>query len=321
METYSIGKGVDEARAFVCRMAGAFNPAKARGMTALVEFSFTDLGKSYQLRIEAGKCELVSGTPAKPSTTIITTFKDWKAISEGRLNGQQALMDGVYRVEGDFGFMMRMADGLFNGRDAAVSGTPTAGASITGRRKPNLLFVALVPWYLAWYLNSFSPLWWIALPLVIGTIFVIARRRRREETWFEWVTPACFAALGGLFLAVPDFTALHAGAIANLMMGVLWGMSLLVGRPITMEYSRNNYPAAITASTLFRRINGILTGVWTALFCAEAVLGFSITWKALPLILGLAMIPALVFTAAFPKSYMARLARKGGPGRQTELAA
>ena len=178
------------------------------------------------------------------------------------------------------------------------------------------MFVALVPWYMGWYLNSFSPLWWIVLPLAAGIAFLFARRARGEATWFEWAPPACFAVLAGLFLAVPGFTAGRGGALCNLMIGVLWGASLVAGQPVTQLYSRNNYSAAITGSALFRRINGILTGFWVILFLAEAAIGLSVSTAApgtLSIILGLAMIPALAFTAMFPKHYVARFARKGGP--------
>jgi hypothetical protein len=98
------------------------------------------------------------------------------------------------------------------------------------------------------------------------------------------------------------------------MIGAVWGSSLLVGKPLTQEYSKNNYSESIASSARFLRINTILTVFWTVLFAGEAAVGFAVSRvDHLGLILSLAMLPALAFTLVFPQRYVARLARKGGP--------
>jgi putative sterol carrier protein len=302
-----------KALQLITQMAAAFNPARATGVKALLELSFTDIKETYQLRIEAGRCSMLQGAQAKPTTRIVSEFETWKSISEGRLNGQQALFDGLYRVEGDFSFMMRMAEGMFKGAPADSSENALQ-ARKSGNKKRNLMFVAFIPWYLGWYLNGLSPLVWIAFPLLFAIGFLIWRERRGEGTWFERGTALCFAILAGLFLATPSDVGHFAGALCNLMIGAVWGSSLLVGKPLTQEYSKNNYSESIASSALFLRINTILTVFWTVLFAGEAAVGFAVSRvDHLGLILSLAMLPALAFTLVFPQRYVARLARKGGP--------
>jgi len=104
----SVGEG--KARPFMLHMASAFNPARAEAIEARLEFVFTDLGETYQLHIAQGRCSLQQGAREKPTTRISTGFETWKGISEGRIGGQKALFDGLYRVEGDFSLLMRIGE-------------------------------------------------------------------------------------------------------------------------------------------------------------------------------------------------------------------
>ena len=45
-----------------------------------------------------------------PKLTIDTPSEVWMAISKGELDGQQAFMQGKYRVEGDFSLLMKLND-------------------------------------------------------------------------------------------------------------------------------------------------------------------------------------------------------------------
>jgi hypothetical protein len=48
---------------------------------------------------------------------VITSPADvWLSIARGELDGAGALMQGLYKVTGDFGIMLRMKD-LFSGTD------------------------------------------------------------------------------------------------------------------------------------------------------------------------------------------------------------
>jgi putative sterol carrier protein/putative NADPH-quinone reductase len=301
--------GPSPARSFLEQMRAMFNAEAAAGLEADLQFDFTDLGESYRMRIAKGSCELESGGAGQVTTRIIVPFSTWKAISEGELGGEEALMKGAYRVEGDFGLMMKMGS-LFGGR-----GRENAGAPSGKKRRPNLMALAFVPWYLAWFLGGAS--FWLgqALPLAISLAFLAWRESRREATWFERGTPIAFAFLAALALASPrGFGALWSG-LANAAIALIWGTSLLYSRPLTSDYSAADYSEAVASGPIFRRVNFGLTALWAALFALSAVAGLFLAGLGqgrIAIATALALIPAGVFTAWFPRWYPGHLARKGG---------
>jgi len=56
-----------------------------------------------------GTCTFHEGT-CKAKLTIHTPSDVWVAISNGEMDGQQAFMQGKYRVEGNFSLLMKLDD-------------------------------------------------------------------------------------------------------------------------------------------------------------------------------------------------------------------
>ena len=299
--------GPSPARALLAGMAGLFNPKAAEGLEAVLRFDFTDLGESYELDLSGETCSLRPGSERKPTTRIIVPFSTWERISRGELKGEEALMKGAYRVEGDFGLMMRMGS-LFSPSSDASS--PKA------KRRPNLMALSFIPWYFGWFLGGRSPWLGQLLPLGLSLAFLAWREARREATWFERATPIAFAFLSCVALASPSIMASFYSALCNAAIALVWGMSLALGRPLTSDYSKSDYAETVASGLIFRRINLILTALWTALFALSALSGlafafFGASQGRAALFNALALIPAGAFTAWFPRWYPAHLAKRG----------
>jgi len=90
-------------------MPSAFQAEAAEGLTAVYQFEVQgDETFVAHLRIAGGACTFHEG-PADKSNLIIKTPADvWLKISRGELNGQQAFMDGRYKVEGDINLLLKM---------------------------------------------------------------------------------------------------------------------------------------------------------------------------------------------------------------------
>jgi hypothetical protein len=71
--------------------------------------SGTEAG-NYYLRIARGKCESFAGTAPAPDLTVYTPDTVWLHIARGELDGAQALQDGLYRAEGDFSLLTKLAE-------------------------------------------------------------------------------------------------------------------------------------------------------------------------------------------------------------------
>jgi putative sterol carrier protein/putative NADPH-quinone reductase len=306
-----IARGKEDGPAFALLrgMAGIFNPKAAGKLEARLRFDFTDLGEAYDLEIAEGACSLAPASARKATTTIVVPFSIWKRISEGELGGEEALMKGAYRVEGDFGLMMRMSE-LFS----LDSGPDEEKKAPSAKRRPNLMALAFLPWYFGWFLGGSSFFLGQALPFALSLAFLAYREARREATWFERGTPLAFAFLATLALAAPTAFAARWSACCNALIALIWGLSILYGRPLTSEYSKAGYSGAVASGGIFRRVNFGLTALWAILFGLGAAAGLlfsGIGQGRVAIAAALFQVPAGVFTAWFPRWYPAHLARRG----------
>jgi putative sterol carrier protein len=98
-------------RDLIAHMTTAFDPNVAGNLVAIIQFHAT--GKepgNYYLHIENGKCTFNEDVAESPTVTIHTPSEVWIAINTGEMDGAQAFMQGKFRVEGDFGLLMKMRD-------------------------------------------------------------------------------------------------------------------------------------------------------------------------------------------------------------------
>jgi putative sterol carrier protein len=89
-------------------MVTRFNPAKAKGVNAVVQLSATgDGGGQFYMTIADSKAVLTEGTAPAPTVTINVAAQDWIDIMSGKLDPTRAFMAGKLRITGDLGLMMR----------------------------------------------------------------------------------------------------------------------------------------------------------------------------------------------------------------------
>lgn len=91
-------------------MTNAFNAKAAYGIAAKIQFHATgEEPGDYYLRVANGQCTFHEGISESSDLTIHTPSEVWLAVSRGELDGEQAFMQGKYRVEGDFRLLMRFS--------------------------------------------------------------------------------------------------------------------------------------------------------------------------------------------------------------------
>jgi putative sterol carrier protein len=89
-------------------MMASFNPAKAKGVNAVIQLNATgDDGGQYYTTVAEGKATLTPGVAPSPTVTITVAAKDWIDITSGKLDPTRAFMAGKLRISGDMGLMMR----------------------------------------------------------------------------------------------------------------------------------------------------------------------------------------------------------------------
>ena len=90
------------------RLPAAFDPARAQGLKANVQFDFTsDGGKKYVVRIADGACTVEEGEVPNPDAALVASQATYLAVAEGRLNVATAFMTGKLKVKGNMQLLMR----------------------------------------------------------------------------------------------------------------------------------------------------------------------------------------------------------------------
>ncbi len=92
-------------------MASAFDPEKARGFEGIFQFDVTgERGGAYFIEIVNGKCDFHEGEAANPTVVIHTPMDVWLAVASKEVSGQEALLKGMYTVEGDVGALVKLGE-------------------------------------------------------------------------------------------------------------------------------------------------------------------------------------------------------------------
>jgi hypothetical protein len=111
---------------------------------------FTDLDKTYQLLLGKEKCLVKDEDFTACTTRIETPFALWLQISEGKINGAEAMMKKQYRVSGDFNTMLKTDD---------YFGTKTPPVKSNGEPDKTNMNILLFPWIVLWVLLPISVPW------------------------------------------------------------------------------------------------------------------------------------------------------------------
>ena len=90
-------------------MPGAFQPEKAAGVNATIQFNFTGAeAGNYTAKIADGKCEVTAGSADSPTVTINSPSDVWLKVMRRELDGATAFMSGQFTFTGDMGVLMQM---------------------------------------------------------------------------------------------------------------------------------------------------------------------------------------------------------------------
>jgi putative sterol carrier protein len=99
------------ARELVLRMPQGFNPQAAPGLKADVQFDLSgEGGGKMVLSIADGQCTVREGGVSTPTLTILAPGDTWVKMARGEISRPKALMDGLFKVEGDMNLLMKMGE-------------------------------------------------------------------------------------------------------------------------------------------------------------------------------------------------------------------
>lgn len=99
------------AKELIARMPLGFDSAAGRGLKAEIQFDLSSEGGGKMvLSISEGQCTAREGEALSPTLKIYSPADVWLKIARREINPGLALMDGLYRVEGDMNLLMKMEE-------------------------------------------------------------------------------------------------------------------------------------------------------------------------------------------------------------------
>lgn len=304
----------------------------------ILEFDFSDISEKMQLKFDKNGCEFLYQNENDYTTRIKTTFKVWDDISIGNIDGDVALFEKLYRVNGDFDILMYLDDYFPN---SSQSEKTSVNSSL---KKSSMLFVSL-PWAYLWISLSKIPSFVIVITVLILviTLTLLALKsklivsysvialamicinimklmpinplygvavtivismslpllaQKNKITIYDYVSALAVFIIGAMGLLGVSIELLFPTSF--LAVGLMWVCSCFTKIPLTALYSCNDFGGKVSYSNpLFIRINRILTSAWGCLFTFQGVLSFLVLGSDLPMFLILFNEIAPIFMGIF----------------------
>jgi putative sterol carrier protein len=92
-------------------MRKSFDSEKARGVNARYQFNLSGpTGGEWFVDVNDGKFEMSRGRIDHPDVTLVTSDKDWVALSNGDLSGTWAYLTGRLKIRGDRGLAKKLGE-------------------------------------------------------------------------------------------------------------------------------------------------------------------------------------------------------------------
>ena len=300
------GEKEDESLIFTRQMAALYNKSSYDGRDKVLEICYTDLGRTYQIKLGKDGAEVLTDESLSATTRIDTPFSVWSSISRGELRGDEALAKHLYTVSGDFSLMMNW-DRYFGAEEPAQN--REALVTLATGKKPPRMMTMLFAWIALWVAVSVEPRIGALIPLGVCALLPLLTERY-ELCRYDRLS---FAMVGGLaiYAAVTGngVITLCAGYLA---FGLLWLCSCFTKEPLCAAYVKYSYGKDALRNPIFMRTNYILAAAWGLLYVFIACWTFFLSGKipgvalsilnqSMPLFMGL-------FTAWFQNWYPARVA-------------
>ncbi len=291
---------------FTRQMAALYRKESWQGRDIVLEMCYTDVEECYQIVLGKDGSHVYTDGFLKADTKIETPVTVWRSIAAGEIRGDEAMMQGLYRVKGDFSLMMKWDDYFGGSRPQ-----PKQEQEAPGQKNTDMS-IMLIPWIVLWVAASISR-WQGCLLGIAACALVPLLYYRNKKTVYDvlsgvLVTGFCIAMLAGM-------SEKQMLPVSYLAFGVMWLVSCSGGLiPLTAHYSKNSYGGEeALQNPLFIRTNWILTMLWGILYLFTAVGSWFMMRSALSSLSGLinSAAPVLmgIFTVWFQRWYPARVAR------------
>ena len=312
------GEKTDESLMFTKQMAALYDRKSWDGHDRVLEINYTDLDRTYQIRLGRDGSEVFSDGSLTYTTRIETPWQVWLDVAAGKIGGSEALAKHLYRVTGDFSLMIKW-DEFFPQKGGETRGK--AGNVSSKQTKKPLMWVMIAMWMFLWtampidtFAGALAAIGFCALvPLIL---------RGHETTIYDRLTGTAVLALSaaallfgatGLWGVDTTLAGRLMPDIGYLIFGIMWLLSCFTKEPLCAAYVKYGYGGEKALDNpIFVTTNRILAAAWGILYIVLAPAAFIIqssgltavsiaVCSAAPILMG-------AFTVWFEKWYPAHVA-------------
>lgn len=297
---------------FTRQMAALYRKENWPGKDIVLEMCYTDVEECYQILLSKDGSRVYTDGSLTAGTRIETPVTVWRSIAAGEIRGDEAMMQGLYHVKGDFSLMLKWNDYFGGSRPQAERAGEDSDRKNTAIPKNTNMNIMLLPWIVFWVTVSVSKqpgcLLSIAACAFISLIYYQNKKTIYDVLSSALVMGFCVTMLTGM----PEKVMLP---LSYLAFGVMWLASCFGGLiPLTAHYSKNSYGGEdALKNALFVKTNRILTALWGILYLITAAVTWFLMQSSVRPLTGLinSVCPVFmgIFTAWFQKWYPARVAR------------
>ena len=300
------GEKEDESLIFTRQMAALYNRDRFDGRERVLEICYTDLGKTYRIKLGKDGAEVLTDESLRATTRIDTPFSVWLSLSRGEMRGDEALAKHLYTVSGDFSLMMNW-DRYFGTEEQAEDRKPVQ--MLVTEKKPPRMQNMLFAWIALWVAVSVEPRMGALITLAVCSLLPLITERY-ELCRYDRLSFALVAGLAVYAVVTGNgFVAVNAG---YLVFGLLWLGSCLTKEPLCAAYVKYGYGRDALQNPIFMRTNYILAAAWGVVYIVIAIVSYYLSGKVPALVLSIVVqaMPILMglFTAWFQNWYPSRVA-------------
>lgn len=307
------GQKEDPSLVFTRQMAALYRKEAWPGHDIALDMNYTDIDTTYRivLREDGSRVEEepAGGFTTDSTTRINTPLSVWRSIASGEIAGDEALMNHLYSVEGDFDLMMHW-DRYFGAVNAGANADEPQAAENAAEPKTNMMLL-LVPWIVFWIAAAIDGFWGSLASVAICVLLPVLAHHTKATLYDRLsgagVGACCIALLAGVspILVIPA---------SYFLFGLMWTVSCFMTVPLTAHYSKNSYNGdAALRNPIFIKTNRILTAAWGILYLITPTWTYLIMQTSAADFVGAinSILPAFMgaFTAWFQAWYPRHIAR------------
>jgi putative sterol carrier protein len=291
-------EAIEKEYRFLRQMAAIYKP-HGEDKEIVIECYFTDAERTYQLVLGKTSCVCKKEEFLPYTIRIEVPFENWIAISDGKLNGKEALFQHKYRVIGNFSaitFLERCFSNKVNTKNTAED-----------KPKKRAMWLFIVPWTVFWMAVPLSPDFGVYIALAITAALPLFSAIRKL-TVYDTVSVFFVTVLSILTITDCNLPIIVTGSYG--LFSLLWLVSAVTPIPLSAWYSSERHGGnAAFNNPLFLLTNKIISIGWGIIYIISCLWIWSITHSYYIHLAGLVnmICPAImgIFTAIFSKRFPA----------------